>query len=92
MSDIIIPQNPSDTSVPLYVAAGLSKKESDACYFEVKEVIDSGKNVAEALLHIMNQKQWPDRMKVWAAYNLHREIMRKKVPGPLKGILDQIGF
>ena len=92
MSEIIYPTTvlPSDKSVPLYAAFGLTSKESDTVYFGVSEILASKKTVAEALIMIRDNPKWNASMKVWGAFNLNKELFRAKVPAGFKGLIDRI--
>jgi hypothetical protein len=88
MSDIVIPS----VKRPLYAEIGLTERESNTVYFEVTELMQTKKTNAEVLKAVAENPQWNTTMKVWAAYNLHREMMRAKLPAALKPYMDKLGF
>jgi len=88
MSEIIIPS----AKLPLYAEIGLTEKESNTVYFEVKELMHTCKTNAEALKAIAENPRWNSTMKTWAAYNLYKEMLRVRLPAPLKPFMDQLGF
>ena len=88
MSEIIVPS----AKLPLYAEIGLTKQESDLVYFEVMEMMHTNKTNGEALKLIAENPKWNTTMKTWAAYNLHKEMVRVRLPAPLKPFMDQLGF
>ena len=87
MSKIFVPSVP----IPLYAEIGLTEKESNTVYFEVKELMQTKKTNAEVLKAVAENPQWNTTMKVWAAYNLHKEMMYAKMP-LVKPFMDKLGF
>ena len=92
MTEIIIPSVEKDPNLPLYVAVGLTSKESDTVYFTVKELLTTGKTNAEILKIIAENPRWNSTMKVWGAYNLHREILKQKLPPGIKWMAERLDF
>lgn len=84
-----VPSDSIDTSLPLYQALGLTRKQSDDVYFAVTEnIMPCHKTTALILKAIATQPTWTPEMKVYAAYNLKFEILvRAGVP---RVLLDQI--
>lgn len=64
-----------DIDVPLYIAIGLTRKQSDAVYFEYKEnIVPKCKTVADALRAIIDHPKWTIPEKVWCTYNLQNVV------------------
>ena len=87
-----VPSNSKDTNIPLYAAVGITQKDSDDAYFQVTELLKKGDTVSEALLVIADMPAWTNRKKVYAAYMLHKEILREKTPKHLQWAIDKLGF
>lgn len=91
MSDIIVPSDRNNTSLPLFAAFGLTEAESNAVYFTItQDIIPVQKTTAGCLKAICERKGWSDKQKVWAAYHLKLEmLMAKGVPRKLIEVLGE---
>jgi hypothetical protein len=88
----LVPSDSIDTSIPLYVSVGLTQKDSDDAYYQVNELLKKGDTSAQALMTIADNPAWSSRKKAYAAYMLHKEILRAKTPSHLRWAIDKLGF
>jgi len=87
-----VPSDRKETNLPLYAAVGISAKDGEDCYFHVTEILKKGDTVADALIYIADMPRWSSRKKAFAAYQLHKEILKEKTPAHLRWAIDKLGF